>query len=500
MSAHKPLASNGRLANGAGTGTPGQVARHSRSKFPHRLNFYTVPPTDEITLEEFEGWAIDRLRVLADIEAAQARNRSHEELKTLITAKLKQFLPLSSSGTKGVDTEKERKKDLYSHFVLRLAFCRSEELRARFLKLETALFRIRFESDELDERAAFIKSLNFGWEEASRALPFAHEKRSFATQLAASTFGLKEDNVGREAFFKVHWTKVSDLVERRRVFIHRGQAYVPHREELSLVLTEFTSALSSALSTTARALPRLDEDTRLLPILTHLSDGFSSGLTSSYTPSLNALGEEVTAEMIPEMANQSFPVCMRSLQDTLRVSKHLKHEGRQQYNLFLKGIGLSVEEAIVFWRKSFSAMTDDKFNKEYKYNIRHGYGLEGSRKNYSPKSCSQIITGKSPGPGESHGCPFRHFSEQNLSSTLSSFYNLSAPDMKEILGHTKAGHYHLACTRLFEVQHARFGVQKGEGVGGGDSVDHPNRYVEASRKVMQKVKEEEEGKTKMEVD
>jgi len=29
--------------------------------YPYRLNFYTVPPQDEVTLEEFELWAIDRL-------------------------------------------------------------------------------------------------------------------------------------------------------------------------------------------------------------------------------------------------------------------------------------------------------------------------------------------------------------------------------------------------------------------------------------------------------
>lgn len=55
-----------------------------------------------------------------------------------------------------------------------------------------------------------------------------------------------------------------------------------------------------------------------------------------------------------------------------------------------------MEEAVVFWRKSFSSITDDKFNKEYRYNIRHNYGLEGSRKNYNPKSF--VTTAVSPLP------------------------------------------------------------------------------------------------------
>ncbi len=30
--------------------------------YPYRLNFYDTPPTAEITLEQFEQWAIDRLK------------------------------------------------------------------------------------------------------------------------------------------------------------------------------------------------------------------------------------------------------------------------------------------------------------------------------------------------------------------------------------------------------------------------------------------------------
>lgn len=37
-------------------------SRASVKRYPHRLNFYNRPPTVEVTIDEFEGWAIDRLR------------------------------------------------------------------------------------------------------------------------------------------------------------------------------------------------------------------------------------------------------------------------------------------------------------------------------------------------------------------------------------------------------------------------------------------------------
>lgn len=34
-------------------------------EYPHRLNFYDVPPLEEITLEQFEQWGIDRLNSIS---------------------------------------------------------------------------------------------------------------------------------------------------------------------------------------------------------------------------------------------------------------------------------------------------------------------------------------------------------------------------------------------------------------------------------------------------
>ena len=40
----------------------GNPAGHLKTDYPHRLNFYSSPPTAEVTLDQFEQWAIDRLR------------------------------------------------------------------------------------------------------------------------------------------------------------------------------------------------------------------------------------------------------------------------------------------------------------------------------------------------------------------------------------------------------------------------------------------------------
>ena len=49
---------------------------------------------------------------------------------------------------------------------------------------------------------------------------------------------------------------------------------------------------------------------------------------------------------------------MQKLHQHLRQDHHLKHGARMQYGLFLKGIGLSLEEAMKFWRAEFSKTVD----------------------------------------------------------------------------------------------------------------------------------------------
>ncbi|TVY26354.1 putative DNA primase large subunit [Lachnellula hyalina] len=471
-------------------------------EYKHRLNFYATPPTADITLEQFEQWAIDRLRVLAELEACSFRNKSPAETATHMKPLLDKYLPLSSSTSGSTALQAERQKDHYSHFILRLAFASTEDLRRRFSRVESMLFRLRFQADDARERMAFVEGLNLEWETVSD-----EERREFAEELRAAGGGYPK-RIEEESYFKVDWIRVPELVESRRVFLKAGKAYVPGREQLSMVVAEFTSRLDKALELTSRALPRLDEDDRLTPILTHLSQNFTTP-DASYSSSATALpGADISARNIDTLSS-SFPLCMQNLHRSLRRDAHLKHFGRLQYTLFLKGIGLNLEECLVFWRSSFSKITDDTFNKEYRYNVRHTYGDVGGDSNrrgggYTPFSCQKILTEHPPGPGEAHGCPYRHFSIDNLTALLQ---NVGVKDQEVLRGvkeDKEKTKFHLACNRVFEYVHKQeIKKVRDDGTWGASQLEtivHPNEYFKRSYmlKNMSKSPIETEGDVKME--
>ncbi|KAH9808200.1 eukaryotic and archaeal DNA primase, large subunit-domain-containing protein [Melampsora americana] len=445
----------------------------STLQYQTRLNFYSQPPTTDITIDQFETWAINRLKVLAEIENSLSRNRSFEELKPILINRCKECLPLSANTAKSVDLDSQRKIDHYSHYILRLAFCRSEELRSRFVNAETLLFKFRFETEDTLERIKFIPSLKIDWQQVDQN-EVAHIKTM-----------MKDPN--EDTYYKVRWTKVPDLVSSRKVYLKAGYAYVSSKDQASIIFQEFSSRLKKALEITSKHLPYLDEDSRLLPVLEHLSLNFLAGISGSQYIARNPSDPDstvFTAEMIDGLAKQHFPPCMRHLWSILRKDKHLKYGGRQQFNLFLKGVGLPVDEALIFWRKAFCNVSDDKFRKDYRYGFRHNYGLEGSRKNYQPMPCTTIIK-NGAGPSDHHGCPFKQFTPINLTQFLTQSYGLpsNSNELKDIANWNKSSLYHLSCTCVFEFSHKKFGIKKGQGLGQGESVSHPNRYFEVSHKL-----------------
>lgn len=80
-----------------------------------------------------------------------------------------------------------------------IAEVRSPDLRARFIRSELSLFRNRFETDDVQERATFLRSLAFDWDVVD-----ASEKAKYAEELrACMPWGTKDDAFRAESWFKV---------------------------------------------------------------------------------------------------------------------------------------------------------------------------------------------------------------------------------------------------------------------------------------------------------
>ncbi|PSK57834.1 hypothetical protein B9Z65_9036 [Elsinoe australis] len=422
-------------------------AQWKEQEYTTRMNFYTMPPTGDISIEQFEEWGIARLKVLAELESCSYRSRTPEETASYMAPILAKHLPLSSNTSRSSSLDLERKRDHYSHWTLRLAFSATEELRKRFARLETQLFKLRLQQDDARERRGFVESLGLDWSVVSEG-----EKEELGEGLKNAT-GWRRDE--EQAWFKVPFEQVTDLVESRRCLLKAGTAYVHIREQLGMVVAEFGRRLDSGLELASRALPRMDEDNRLAPILTHLSKSFTTP-DAAYSEGAGSISDTtaITASQIDKLSS-FFPLCMQNLHKELRRNNHLKHYGRLQLTLFLKGCGMDMNECIVFWRQAFKLMTDEKFNKEYKYNIRHAYGDVGGDSNrrgrgYSPYNCQKLLTEALPGTGQHHGCPYRTFAPDQLVSLLNATGVSDSALLKGVKEDVTKQRYHIACNRVFE--------------------------------------------------
>ncbi|OBA24192.1 hypothetical protein METBIDRAFT_37309 [Metschnikowia bicuspidata var. bicuspidata NRRL YB-4993] len=473
--------------------------------YPSRLSLYDTPPTEEITLEQFESWAIDRLKVLIEIESCLARAKTFKETEAIVRPLLLRFLPLSPlAPTAALDQARlaERRKDYYSHYTLRLVFCRTEELRRKFARNEATLFRIRYAMLQPAEQREFarLNAARLAWDYISDDEKLALLDCLYAASgptiravLSAeragdSSFSLTPEQLRlhireKESFVKLPFEKVPQLVALRQVYLSRGSAYIPAVLQASLLQGVFQDLLAEALVKTLRALPRLEEDDRLLPLLNNLSRNFSSvQYEASGDP---AQASDITAASVstPQI-NRHYPLCATHLQRNLKLNSHLKYDGRQQLGLFLKGIGLNADEALKFWANEFTKtgkISMDAFNKEYRYNIRHIYGLEGSRVNYKPYDCSTILAKKRPQRGEFHGCPYRDLPPELLVGNLNDLGITDQHDINNILEDVNKNSFTVACTKVFEITHklqmAR--AAKPENL----HITHPNLYFDRSRQL-----------------
>ncbi|KAI7805185.1 putative DNA primase large subunit [Triplophysa rosa] len=426
--------------------------------YDHCLQFYAQPPLENISLTEFETFAVERLKLLKTVEnlGVSYLKNSEQYIKKLE----KEFANLNIPYRTEVEDRKvqvgpseyeKRRKDHISHFILRLAYCQTEDLRRWFIQQEMDLFRYRFGHLSSKHKTDFLHKNNLKYDTVS-----VEEKRILKDKLISSSYGLSGITVEEHDFYKVPFQDALDLVRSRKVYLLAGNAYIPHQEIVTIVLNDFRTRLSKALA----AFHKEDNPKMWFILICSLCCSHAY-VGQDYSIQKN-IGK-ISLEQIDALAAKSFPLCKRHLHKALRESHHLRHGGRMQYGLFLKGIGLTLEQALQFWRSEFirGKVDADKVTLQLQLTLLHTVLV-------FHKQTSQVISWLSR-------CPFRHSDPELLKQKLQS-YKISPGGISQILELVKGMHYQLACQKYFELTH---NIEDA-----GFSLNHPNQYFTESQKFL----------------
>ncbi|GAA6101468.1 DNA primase large subunit isoform X1 [Tachysurus ichikawai] len=224
--------------------------------YGHCLQFYCQPPLENISLNEFEGFAVDRLKLLKTVEnlgvsyvktTEQYKKKLQTEFSSLGFPQREELDESSSNKNQAGPTEYEkRRKDHISHFILRLAYCQTEDLRRWFIQQEMDLFRYRFSELLPKYKTDFLHKNNLKYDTIS-----AEEKTHFKDQLINSSYSVSGTTVAEQDFYKVPFQDALDLVRTRKVFLKAGYVYIPHQDIVAIVLNDFRTRLSKALAALA---------------------------------------------------------------------------------------------------------------------------------------------------------------------------------------------------------------------------------------------------------
>lgn len=167
-------------------------------------------------------------------------------------------------------------------------------------------------------------------------------------------------------------------MRKRRCVLLGGDAFIFEKEMISIIIRKYREELNRCLAKMRLEKDELQEDYRLIPRLANAHhEHVTKRDLAERQAAMDGGRPVVTPDMINDLAAAHFPPCMRSIHENLRKHHHLKHYGRLHYGLFLKAIGLSMDDAIEFFQSEFlkgGVITAEKFSKEYAYNIRYNYG------------------------------------------------------------------------------------------------------------------------------
>ena len=433
-----------------------------------------IPPTfydkidDNIILDltKLSELVIQRYRLLKDIEKFSQKK---ENIATYIKNNLPQTI--------NWDNNENINNDVASHFLLAIIMCKNESDMKWFIRQETKLFKARLDNQKKYSMYKILSKLGI---ELSEYIT----KNNDSLDINKIRFRII-NNPKKNENEKIYFCKFEDalnLVSTHEYYLNKGNIYIPESDLQNLFKLVFEQKMEKTLNKIRTKTESIKKDRRIREIFLLFEKEKENIMREEAEKMEKEMPNDEklrTMNDVDIVSERCFPLCMSLIERHINQYSHLMHFGRLQYTLFLKGAGLSVDEALKFFQKKYEKKTlIDKFEKEYAYNIRHSYGLEGKRVSYTPYTCEKIINMNGPMGRECHGCPYKTYSADNLRKILSTC-NLNPLDIEEIISKKKNNEYQMACVKYFE---GKFPKVQGEGIG-----IHPNRYFSSAMKAMKNI-------------
>ncbi|VDM66688.1 unnamed protein product [Strongylus vulgaris] len=284
-----------------------KISNSEGSVYNSNLQMYAVPPSEEISIEEFDDIAIERVKALKVVEDVKERYTwGSNDFMVAMTRELAKVMPIAAGTCLPADVEKARRRDVIGHFILRLAFCRSPESTKWLVTQEVDLFKFRFMSATRPKIVKFLVENKINLNVVDKL-----EQEGLMMDLAAGC-GMSIDQAVEAEFYKVDFTQALELVRRRRVLVRHGYAYVPFDDLIVIVSAMLRANMTAAMARAFKHLAIIEEEPRLLPRLARLTNNAYSG--KQY------LGKESEGKITRQMIDQVINIFLTLKCNSLRVS------------------------------------------------------------------------------------------------------------------------------------------------------------------------------------
>ena len=340
--------------------------------------------------------------------------------------------------------------DELSFYSYLLVSMRTDETQRKFVQLESQLFKFRVSKE--------LKRMN------GNALDVLKK----ITPINLSSYHTSENQ------YRIPFQEIFPYIDVTKCSLKKGIVSVSLKDLDSFFTNLYTNYLNKKIAS-FRA-KRIHESS-LIKVLIRLFDEETGNFQIKQRKDYS----RVLLDEIPTVS-RSFPPCMRNMYETLKTNHKLKHMGRLHFGLFIKGIGLSLDESLKFWRtEMLKLITSDEFDKQYAYNIRYNYGKEGSCKNRNPYTCAGIIREAAPAAGEAHGCPFKYMTQQQLESLMKKINPTISQAVLSTIIEKARSNPGIACATCFNALHPKHEFDE-------TGISHPNVYFSESE---ERFKEEE---------